>query len=68
MATPANAPYKLAQQAARNNSQARVVFASTIYHRDQAGNVIGKRVSAASAVRDGKINKKSGRRLATSYK
>lgn len=59
MATPRNAPYKLAQQAARSSSMARMLFVSTYG--------IGGKPATAHAVRDGKLNKKSGRQLATAY-
>jgi hypothetical protein len=57
MATPMNAPYKVAQRAARN-----LVTAVYVYRHSIAS---GRK--SAIAVRDGKLNKKSGRRLATSY-
>lgn len=59
MATPKNAPYKLEQQKARASSMARMAFISTYG--------IGDKSKTANAVRDGKLNNKHGRRLATAY-
>jgi len=59
MATPINAPYKLAQQAARSSSMKRMLFVSTYG--------IGGNPKTAKAMRDGKLNKKHGRRLTTAY-
>ena len=57
MATPIDAPYKVKQREARGNSSARVLFENLGLGLDKTAN----------AVRTGKLNKKSGRRLATSY-
>jgi hypothetical protein len=59
MATPKNAAYKVLQQTSRALTFARQVFVSTYGY--------GKSKTAI-AVRNGKLNKKSGRRLATAYK
>jgi len=59
MATPSNAPYKILQRTARSLCKARQVFISSYG--------FGK-AQTAIALRDGKLNKKSQRRLATGYK
>ena len=58
MATPSNAPYKLAQRAAESRTEEKMVFIS--------GHGMGAGVTA-KAVREGKMNKKHGRRLAVRY-
>ena len=57
MATPIDAPYKTRQREARGVSSGKALFKNW-------GLGPGR---TAIAVRDGKINKKFGRRLATSY-
>ena len=56
MATPIDAPYKQDQRRLDRLSMARMLY---VVHAVSN--------SAARAVRDGKLNKKSGRRLATKY-
>lgn len=62
MATPANAPYKLAQRKAEGASKARRLFQST----SESFFTKGER-RTARASRDGKLNKKSGRCRTTEY-
>jgi len=64
MATPKNAPYKLAQRKAEHLAgRGRVIFLSV-----ETGPMLAWPITrTAHAVRDGKLNKKSGRRLATAY-
>ena len=57
MATPIDEPYKVKQREAPGNTGARVLFENLGLGPDKT----------AGAVRTGKLNKKSGRRLATSY-
>jgi len=60
MAAPIDAPYKIKQREARGNSSERVLF-------ENLGLGLGIDKTAI-AVRNGKLNKKSGRRIATSYR
>jgi hypothetical protein len=67
MATPKNAAYKVLQQTARALTFARQVFVSG-YAPKMKKPKIPSGNKTAIAVRNGKLNKKSGRRLATAYK